>query len=89
MRGVSSVMNPKLKKGLNIALTVLIVIILLFGLFMIVAAFTNRSNNNSDKNALGNIGGYSFLYVQTDSMTPDIPVGSFLIIKKKCLRRAI
>ncbi len=73
-------MNPKLKKGLNITLTVLTVLLFVIGLMLVLVAFTSRQD---ERNNLGNVFGYTPLHVLTDSMTPEIPVGSLVIIKRQ------
>ena len=71
-------MNPKVKKGIDIALTVLVVILFVLGILMVIIAFSSSNDNNK----LGNVLGYTPVQILTDSMTPEIPVGALVLLKE-------
>lgn len=68
-------MNKKVKKGLDIASIVLVVIILLISCVMLSLAFTR-------KEGVPRVFGVTFLDIQTDSMAGAINPGDVAVIKK-------
>ncbi len=72
-------MNPKVKKGIDISLTVLVVVLFILGIFMVIIAFSSR---NDTRTQLGNVFGYTPVNIVSDSMEPTIKTGSLVLIKE-------
>lgn len=71
-------MNPKVKKGIGIALNVLLWIFLIFSIC--ITALVLSSTNSEE--GIASINGKSLIYIQTNSMEPTILVDDLLVIQK-------
>ncbi len=65
------------KKIINITSTVIIVLVFAVILFCLITVTISKI-----KGEQANLFGYSFLHILTDSMEPEIPVGSSILVKK-------
>ena len=67
----------KLKRTINIITTVLSCMFLALLLVCLVSVFVSKFKGEQP-----NLFGYSFLYILTDSMEPELPVNSSIMVKE-------